>query len=496
MLDHPKGATMRRQRLLVELVVVAVVVIAAACGGDSNGQADPTPDPATVAPTSGAEPVADRSDIERLSTGQELSGVRLGDRFAWCANAQHAWHFNLDALGRALGAVVDHNEAVVALDDAGDELDRAEVIEQLDELEERAEDLIRDYHNRASPFYGQIIELNAGAEGSKGVAYTRAREAFEAAASPQELTLLQGFEVIWRLRDLDDVVRVEGLPLSPAVEAAIGVASVRAARRAVELPSFDTVRNATRAVSLSITNTDFKRHVIAAAVADAEVSVYGHLMDTDLATAARAYLEASADDPETITVAYQTAEAASDDAVGEARSAAYDAAQAVFTDAVADLEAAEDDYTRAHDAAWDAASEATKAAIRDLRRSTKEARDTARASAHAGLDDTFNAVSSQADQRVRAARDATEAAADEALAKDTRAAAVESARASPAEGLAAAVVAEAVVNQFDSGRIRVHDRALTPGTFASFVVRAVAVESLIRSDAWAALQQSLAEACQ
>ena len=87
-------------------------------------------------------------------------------------------------------------------------------------------------------------------------------------------------------------------------------------------------------------------------------------------------------------------------------------------------------------------------------------------------------------------------AADEALAKDARDAAVEAARASRAEGLAAAVVADAVVNQFHSGRIEVHPMGLAPATFVYFVVSAVVVESLIRSDAWAALQQSLTEACQ
>ena len=43
--------------------------------------------------------------------------------------------------------------------------------------------------------------------------------------------------------------------------------------------------------------------------------------------------------------------------------------------------------------------------------------------------------------------------------------------------------------QFDSDRP-------DPGTFGHFVATAVVVESLIRSDAWAALQQSLTETCQ
>lgn len=102
--------------------------------------------------------------------------MQLGDRFAWCVDVQIAWNSNLDALRGALAAVVDHNEAVVALNDATDELDRAEAIEQIDELEERADDFIRAHYVRASAFYAQIGELNAGAEGSQGVAYTQARE--------------------------------------------------------------------------------------------------------------------------------------------------------------------------------------------------------------------------------------------------------------------------------------------------------------------------------
>ena len=105
-------------------------------------------------------------------------------------------------------------------------------------------------------------------------------------------------------------------------------------------------------------------------------------------------------------------------------------------------------------------------------------------------------MSSQAEQEVRATREAIEVAADEALAKDVREAAAEVARTSRAEGLATAVVAEAVVNQFDSGQIQVHFADSVSGAFVHFVVGAVVVESLIRSDAWAALQRSLTEACQ
>ena len=96
---------MPRTRLLAALVVF--VVVAAACGGDgSSEQADPAPDPATAVPTSVAEPVADRRDIERLGTEAELAHVQLGDRFAWCVDVQIAWNSNLDALSFVVSAVV------------------------------------------------------------------------------------------------------------------------------------------------------------------------------------------------------------------------------------------------------------------------------------------------------------------------------------------------------------------------------------------------------
>ena len=493
MLDHPeKGATMRRVRLLA--VLVAFVVVAAACGDDDGDQSDPVPEPATVVPTSVAEPAADRRDIEQFSTAAESAQVQLGDRFGWCLEVQVAWNGNLDALRAALAAVVDHNEALVAFNDATDELDRAEAIERIDELEERADDLIRVYHVWASGFYAQIRDLNAGVEGSKGVAYTRAREAFEAAASPQDLTLLSEFEAIRRAQDLDEIA--QALPLSPAVKAAIDFTAARSSPSALELPSLGSIGGAGDAVKFAIRDTGYRDHIIAAADAQAETSAYGHLMDIDLATPARAYVEASSDYAAKIRIAFDEANAAFNEAADEPRSAAYDAAREVFEEAVAALKPAEDAYTQAYAAAWDAASDETTAAIRDLRHDTDDAREAARASAWAGLEDAQNAVSSQTEQELRAARDAAAAAADEALATIAREAATEAARASRTEGLVAAVVAEAVVNQFDSDRIKVQTMGLDPGTFVHFVVTAVVVESLIRSNAWAALQQSLTQACQ
>ena len=491
---------MGRIRLLA--VVVVFVVVAAGCGGDGDEDDDPAPDPATVVPTSVAEPVADRRDVERLGTGAESDQVRLGDRFAWCLEVQFAWRNNLDALRSALAAVVDYNEAVVALNDATDELDRAEAIELIDELEERADDFIRAYYVRASAFYGQIAELNEGAEGSKGVAYTRAREAFEAGASPQDSTLLSEFEAIRRAQDLDEVARLQALPLSPAVKAAIDLAAVRAARRAAEVPSLDTVHSfdavdgARGAVKFASRDAGYWDLVVAAAGAEAEVSVYGHLMDTDLETPARAYVEASADYPEIIRVAFEAAVTAFNDATDEPHSAAYDAARVVFEEAVVALKPVADAYSQAHAAAWDAASEETAAAVGELRHEADQARKAARTSAWADLEDARNSVASQAAEAVRAVREAVETDADEALTKGAPEAAAEAARASGAQGLAAAVVAEAVVNQFDSGRIQVHQADLVPGAFTRFVASAVVVESLIRSDAWTALQQSLTEACQ
>ncbi len=103
------------------------------------------------------------------------------------------------------------------------------------------------------------------------------------------------------------------------------------------------------------------------------------------------------------------------------------------------------------------------------------------------VDDAAEEVHNDAVLEVEAVIAEAAAAADEILAEEALAAAAEAVRVSRGEGLGAAVAAEALLNRFEMGDLRAS---------RSFLVDSVAVETLPPSDAWAALQQSLTEACQ
>ena len=164
--------------------VVAVPGLLVACGAES----EPEPQSArsvaaTKAPEVEAAPEFAGPDAMVEDVAER---AQLGRRFAWCADVQNAWDRNDDGLRAALAAVADYNEAVGVFREAIDELDRADALEQLDAREERAKDLIGAYINyessdtrpgNMSAFLAEVFEMNGGAEGTKGVAYTRARDA-------------------------------------------------------------------------------------------------------------------------------------------------------------------------------------------------------------------------------------------------------------------------------------------------------------------------------
>ena len=131
-------------------------------------------------------------------------------------------------------------------------------------------------------------------------------------------------------------------------------------------------------------------------------------------------------------------------------------------------------------------------AIRAIRDNTSAVRDDAYNSQRHALNDASRAISSAAVETVRAAQDAAEASADETFYTDTHQAVAGAVRVARAENLAAAVVAEAALNQFELGHAKVSGSdSITPGVFLYFTRTAVAVETLVRSEAWHALQQSL-----
>ncbi len=478
--------------------VVAVLVVASACGGgdqDGTRVEPPTDAREEPPPDARAEPPADATAIDTAADSTTVEAldqrerVQLGSRFEWCATTQSAWDRNDEGFRAALDAVADYNDALGALSGAVDELDRAEALEQIDALQRRAEDLIAAYDDVV--MRGMIGQLNAGAEGTEGVAYSRALDAFIASASEEDLTLLREFHAIDRSSYWNrDAASVLALPLPSAVRASLGVRAAEEARELLERElaeplSTPTVSDARDAVRSGLEESGYEYRVVLAAGGVAHAAVLGNLGDVDLVSAARAYAEAVVDYQATIRLAFESAMAASETAAANA------AARRVFDEAVAASDAAYLAYNEAENAAY------PEALAEGLLDEAYEAREDAWKEAGYAVSDAVQMVWSEARRAAEAAQDAARAAADDALATDARQVVAETVRAARAEGLEAAVVAEAALNQFEQGLIEVHRyRGLGPRTFLDFLEQAIAVESLVRSDPWHAMQRSLADACQ
>ena len=508
-------------------VVVAVLVVAAACGGGDQDRSRVEPPSAAVEPRSdaGVEPPSGATTLEGTTVDSAAVGgataevldqrgrVHLGGRFAWCTTAQSAWDRNDEGFQATLAAVADYNDALGALSGAVDELDRAEALEQIGALRGRALDLIDAYGGFRSHddtrlrliqgLRSQIYVLNTGTEGTEGVAHARAREAFDAAASREVSALLREFSVIERTDYRDDnAAALRGLLLPPVVRASLGEAP-----ELVVLAYDRTLGDAQDAVRSGLKESQYEDSVVQAAGGVTHAEVLGDLGDIDLVSAARAYAEAVADYPETIRLAFEAAMAASEAAAAaaagegadqvrrESRSAALDAARRVFDDAVAAIEPARWAYWRAENAA---VAEAVSAGRYDLQDQAGEARRAVWEEAGYAVSDAYSTISGEATRAAEAARDAAVEANEASVYNAAHRTVAETARVARAEGLASAVVAETLLNEFEMGLIEV-DRVNSlfggESSFGQFLVRAVAVESLVHSDAWHAMQRSLADAC-
>lgn len=500
--------------------VVAVLVMASGCGGgdQDNARVEPSSDarvepPSDVSTVDGA--AADSTTSEALDQRER---VQLGSRFEWCAATQDAWDRNDEGFATTLAAVADYNNALDALSGAVDELDRAEALEQIGALRERALELIDAYGGFSSQddtrprlmrgIRGVIGQLNDGAEGTEGVAYARAREAFDANASTEDSTLLREFRALdsRRIARDDNAPALRTLQLPPAVRASLGDPP-----ELVELAYQRAPIDAGRAVESGIEESRYDYAVANAAGSEAEAEVLGRLGDVDILSPARTYARAAADYPATVKLAFESAMAASEAAAAaavgqggdkvlrESHSAAVDAALRVFDDAVTAIKDAASAYGQIWLEAVAAESEATGEAYPDLPPEASEAKGAAYEAARRAVADTARMVITEAQRAAEAAKDAAVAANEITLYNATHQSVAETVRAARAEGLVSAVVAEALLNEFEMGLVEV-DRVdwLFAGesSFGRFMVRAVAVESLVRSDAWHAMQRSLVDACQ
>ena len=530
----------------------AVVVLAAACGGggDDNeqaSQADPVPDEGPgLAASEGDQ--HDQRDTESGPVA-ELDGVQvhLGDRFAWCADVQSAWDTNNDALRAALAAAADYNAAAAAFSASADELDQAAALEQMHALEQHARDIISRYVAHASSdtqpglmsaFRSEITQLNDGAEGTKGVAYERARDAFEAAASQQDaavLNVLNEFLAILRASPSDEqrYARLRALPMPPALEASFAITDAEAARNAAPIPTTYTAQKAWDVTEFLLNDTHYTNQIAQDLANSARIAVYAHLLDPDLNRLLEAWAAEAADYESTIRLAHDTAAAAfqaafaaaeaeqtaadgvftpdeHENAQREAWNAAEDAARPVIENDLATVKAAGDAVVELDRAAFGAASDETRNAVITLSDESTPWEDLYESQRNA-IYDAIRAINVAVRQDIEAARDIAVAAADEAFYADTYQAVAETTRVARAENLASAVIAEAALKPFEFGHAAISSSSseptgptsatstsadMTPDTFLRFVTTAVAVETLIRSDAWGAIEQSLSQACQ
>ena len=519
------GAIMGRVvRLCSRLaIIVAALALLGACGDGSDAG---SPDVG-----SGGAEAAGGGSGDAGSAGAEPSreavagGVRLGGRFEWCGDVQGAWDRHEDALGAALAAVAAYNEAVAALDGATDELDRAEAIARVDAVERRATAAIDAYHMAASPstsaatevtFGDEVRHLNDGSEGTRGVAYGRALEAFGSVASPQQAALLAELPDILAgsFFERESVDRLLALRLPEAVRASIGVYAPLVAHRHADVPSVGAVVYAGHALRRAIGASEYASEVARAAGYAADFAIYRHLLDAELQAVADflaavdAYTAEAAKHTETVKLAHRAATTAASAEIGtgdytadgDVAEVAYRAAMETLTDAHDALKGTRAVVVETGETSRDAVSDETRAAIDATADEGAAAYQADREATRYVVRDAGEAVHDETLDAIEGVIDAAKAAADETLTKDAPEAAAEAVRVSRGDGLASAVAAIAVLNRFEMGHFADtdtdgHYRIRRPA-FVDFLVDAVAVETLLRGDPWKALQQSLAASCQ
>ena len=217
---------MHRTRLLA--VGLAVGLVAAGCGGgeDSTPVGHEEDLPSTAAEASGDDPGEDaRTEPSTTSDDEaqdevlsgdsivsedgpeqsaqaevtvELAGVRLGDRFDWCADLQGVWDAHDEAHAVQLAAEAALVEAEAVYGAATDELDRAEALEAV----ERARSAFRGAvqagdENRflaANALFITYERHRDNRADPSGVASSRAWLAFIDAADASTLAAITGYE--------------------------------------------------------------------------------------------------------------------------------------------------------------------------------------------------------------------------------------------------------------------------------------------------------------
>lgn len=214
---------MHRTRLLA--VGLAVGLVATGCGGgeDSTPVGHEEDLPSTAVEASGDDPGEDartepattsddeaqdevlsgdsiipEDEPEQPEVTVELAGVRLGDRFDWCADLQGVWDAHDEAHAVQLVAEAVLVEAEAAYGAATDELDRAEALEEVEQSRSAFREAVQaGDENRFVAANALFITYerhrNNGAD-PLGVASSRAWLAFIDAADAPTLDAISGYE--------------------------------------------------------------------------------------------------------------------------------------------------------------------------------------------------------------------------------------------------------------------------------------------------------------
>ena len=202
----PRSASCRRGccvnllRMVMARFVCALagVVLLVACGGGADTTAGDTELAAAVRSTDAASGETAGGEVTNTaaSTPAAPAVVRLGDRFEWCGSAQGTWDTFAEVAAAKDAMVAAAAEARTALEQAVDELDRAEAeiaLEESREVERAAREQSADLA------YSAIEPLLEAATGhsrhqqdeTRRIAYQRAWDAFVSHAAPVEVAFLQ-----------------------------------------------------------------------------------------------------------------------------------------------------------------------------------------------------------------------------------------------------------------------------------------------------------------
>ena len=520
-------------RLIAATLVVALVAVA--CGGDDIDVAEPLEQQPVV--NGGESAAVDRdvasSDVAEAATPPApVESVRLGARFGWCTDVQGAWDSAADSLSATIGVVASYYEALLAADNATDDLDRAEAAERAAALQQHLDDALDGYlavlaaasrepRTAATDLLqvAQGVATGAGG-GTQAVAYGRARGAYAAAAGEADMTLLEeffGIQHYWKLETGERAEQLE-LPLPAAVHATLNIRELLDPHRIDRAAVFNALETAYGAVQRVVLADDtYEERIGHAAEWLTRYENYEHLLSEDIQPAIDAYAAeagsyetviADALDAalEAVSVLYAEAEAADldvDERIAVQRTAAAAAEEIAWehlTEAKERLQAASRAARAARKAAHDEASDETRDLIWAATVDADDAAYTAHQQARWGVGNAAEAVAEPLFAAQEAEAEAARNAAREALARDLSAAVVETAAAARGESLASAVIADLMLYQLETGMFDPGDMyvrpSFTPNGLGPFLTSAVPAETLIRSQAWRALQQSLADDCQ